>query len=204
MRVLRQQKGQALVELGLILPLLFLLVFGAIEFSSLIDLHLTLTHLTREGTNLTSRDRTLTAAEIQSYLNSVIDAAKPTLCRDGVGCTQNLSQWYVIYSQIVYDSVPGPCGSPLSNGDPDYYRIVRLGTWTKGSFAHASKVGNHGACASASADLATTIKGMSGNQTFHVVEAFYDYGPNKMTPIENFLGFALPAFFYDRSVFTQV
>jgi hypothetical protein len=204
MRLLKLQKGQAIVELTLILPLLFLLVFGTIEFSNIVDLQLTLTHLTREATNLTSRDRTLTAAEIQSYLDTAIDAAKPTLCRNGVACTQNTAQWYVIYTQIVYDSVPGTCGSPLNNGDPDYYRIVRQSSWTKGSFVQTSKIGNNGSCASASSELATSIKGMVGGQTFHLVEVFYNYGPNTMTPISNFLGFALPGFLYDRSVFTQV
>ncbi len=203
MKLSRQQKGQSIVELTFAMPLLLVLVFGAIEFSNLIDLNLILTHTTREMTNLTSRDRVLTEAEIQNYLNAVTDTAKPTMCRDGVGCTQNTGQWYVIYTQVIYDSVPGPCGLPLNNGDPDYYRIRRMATWTKGSFVHNSKIGENGACASDSADLAITIKGMSGNQIFHVAEAFYDYRPNTLTPIEGFLGFALPDFFYDRSIFSQ-
>jgi hypothetical protein len=206
MKILRDQKGQAIVEFGLILPLLFLLVLGTIEFSNIMDVYLTLTHLTREGTNLTSRDRTLSDGEIQKYLNRVIDGAKPAFCRDGADCTQNDGQWYVIYSRIVYDSVPGPCGSALTSvpgGVPDYYRVERMVTWTKGSFTQTSKIGNHGDCASASAELATAIKGMAPNQTFHVVEAFYDYGPSTMTPIENFLGFAISDLLYDRSIFSQ-
>lgn len=206
MKTLSHQRGQAIVELTFILPLLFMLVLGAIEFSNIIDLHLTLTHLTREGTNLTSRDRTLDDSEIEKYLKQVIDAAKPTFCRDGVGCAQNEGQWHVIYSRIVYDSIPGSCGSPLRSvpgGAPDYYRIERMITWTNGSFTQASKIGGHGDCASASADLTGAMKGMTPGQTFHVVEAFYDYGPNTMTPIKNFLGFALPNVLYDRSIFSQ-
>jgi Flp pilus assembly protein TadG len=199
------EKGQALVELGLILPLLLILAFGVIEFSNLIDLHLTLSHLTRESVNLLSRDRDLKEADIQSYLNSVIDAAKPTFCDDGTGCTTNLNQWYVIYSQVVYDKSKPPCGSRLtSTGDPDYYRIARRPSWVKGGYTQASKLGNDGDCASASPALASTIKSMAPNRSFHAVEVFYDYRPNVMTPIESFLGFAFPGFFYDRTVFAHV
>ena len=54
-RRLCQQKGQALIELTLIVPLMVLLAFGAIEVGSVISTYLTLTHTTREGANLASR-----------------------------------------------------------------------------------------------------------------------------------------------------
>lgn len=201
----RGQSGQALVELGLILPLLLILAFGVIDFSNLVDLHLTLSHLTRESVNLLSRDPDLLEPDIQSYLNTVIDAAKPTFCDDGAGCTVNLERWYVIYSQVVYDKSNPPCGSPLtSTGDPDYYYIQRRPTWVKGGYTQASKLGNDGDCASSSPALASTIKSMAPGRSFHVVEVFYDYRATVMTPIESFLGFAFPGFFYDRTVFAHV
>jgi hypothetical protein len=197
------QKGQALVELALILPLLFLLAFGTIEFSNIIDINLTLTHLTREGANLTSRDRNLTEAEIQAYLDTVISAAKPVVCPDGLGCTNNVSKYFVVYSQVVYDPALGACGDNLDNGLPDNYRIRRLGTWIKGSFSQPSKIGSDGDCADLG-DLRSSIKSMAAGQTFHVLEVFYDYSGGTITPIQNLLGFALPNTFYDRTLFTEV
>ena len=54
-KILRSTKGQSLVELTLIVPLMLLLVFGVVEVGSVISTYLTLTHTTREGANLTSR-----------------------------------------------------------------------------------------------------------------------------------------------------
>jgi hypothetical protein len=199
----RDQKGQALVELALILPLLLLLAFGTIEFSNMIDINLALTHVTREGANLTSRDRTLTEAELQGYLDTVINAAKPVLCPDSAGCTTNVSKYFVIYSRVVYNPALGACGANLDNGLPDNYRIRRLGTWTKGSFSQQSKIGNDGDCADAG-ELGTSIKSMADGQIFHVVEAFYNYSGGAITPVQSVLGFALPNMFYDRTIFTQI
>jgi Flp pilus assembly protein TadG len=51
--------GQSLLEFGLVLPFLMVLVLGVIEVSyALLDQHV-LTKLTREGSNLISRDSTL-------------------------------------------------------------------------------------------------------------------------------------------------
>ncbi len=43
------ERGQALVELGLILPVLVMLVVGTLEFGFVFDHHLTLKYSTREG-----------------------------------------------------------------------------------------------------------------------------------------------------------
>ena len=54
-KILRSKKGQSLIELTLITPLMLLLVFGVVEVGSVISTYLTITHTTREGANLTSR-----------------------------------------------------------------------------------------------------------------------------------------------------
>lgn len=46
---LNNQKGQALVEMALILPLLLLLLFGIFEFSRIYSAQLIVTHSAREG-----------------------------------------------------------------------------------------------------------------------------------------------------------
>jgi hypothetical protein len=56
---MRSNRGQSLVEFSLILPLLLVLALGVIEASyALLDQHV-VTRLTREGSNLISRDVTL-------------------------------------------------------------------------------------------------------------------------------------------------
>jgi Flp pilus assembly protein TadG len=64
------QRGQSLVEMALVLPLLILIVFGVVEISyALFDQHI-VTRLTREGSNLISRstplDDALTALRTMS------------------------------------------------------------------------------------------------------------------------------------------
>lgn len=54
-----KQDGQSLVEFSLVLPLLLVLVFGVVEASyALLDQHI-VTKISREGSNLISRDVTL-------------------------------------------------------------------------------------------------------------------------------------------------
>ena len=55
---LRSQKGQSLIELSLIAPLMIFLAYGAIEVGQVISTHLTMTHTSREGANLVSRGTT--------------------------------------------------------------------------------------------------------------------------------------------------
>jgi hypothetical protein len=60
----KNDRGQAMVELALALPLILLLLLGVIEVSyALLDQHV-VTKLTREGSNLISRDATLQDAVV--------------------------------------------------------------------------------------------------------------------------------------------
>jgi hypothetical protein len=54
--------GQSIIEFSIILPLVLVLVLGVVEFSfELLDLHI-VTKLSREGSNLISRDTDVVAA----------------------------------------------------------------------------------------------------------------------------------------------
>jgi Flp pilus assembly protein TadG len=88
-KIVRSKKGQTLIELTLIFPLMLALVYGAVEVGSVISTYLTVTHTTREGANLISRGTPPNTA-----LDGVIAAADPTIR------TNNQSQWRVIYSEI--------------------------------------------------------------------------------------------------------
>ena len=48
-RFIKNNRGQALVEMALILPVLLLIIFGIIEFGRIFNAHITLTHASREG-----------------------------------------------------------------------------------------------------------------------------------------------------------
>jgi Flp pilus assembly protein TadG len=57
--LLRNERGQSMIEFAMILPLMTVIVLGVVEVSyALIDQHV-VTKLTREGSNLISRDLTL-------------------------------------------------------------------------------------------------------------------------------------------------
>lgn len=177
------QRGQALVEFTLTLPILLLLVLGVVELSNMLNAYLVLAHLTREGANATSRETEPTG--IDTDLDRVIAGAEPILRGDNTG------QWTVIYSQIV----PGE--------NPDSYEVSRLDSWIKGGLGKASKIGlNDGPVNWA--ELGVTPASITLGQTFHVVEVYYDYRPSMVTPLENFLSVLLPTTFYERAVFTDV
>ena len=61
---LRSARGQSILEFGLMLPLVLILVLGVVEMSwALLDQHV-VTKLTREGSNLISRDTSLQDAAL--------------------------------------------------------------------------------------------------------------------------------------------
>ena len=179
------QKGQALIERALALPLLLLLVLGVVELSNMLNSYLVLTHLTREGANSTSRG---TDSTIDSDLDAVIAAAEPVIRSDNPG------QWKVIYSQIVPGDPPA---------DPEKYQIRRLGTWIRGGFGKESKIGFPDSPVNW-AELGVASGSISRGNSFHVVEVYYDYRPSIMTPLENFLKNSLPTTFYERAIFTDI
>ena len=106
---LRSQKGQSLIELSLIAPLMIFLAYGAIEVGQVISTHLTMTHTSREGANLVSRG---------TIANDALDA----IDRGVVGYfqTSNQANWKIIYSKVTQD-ITVPCPNPPTT--PCTYRI---------------------------------------------------------------------------------
>ena len=180
--MLRSQKGQALIELSVIAPLMVVLAYGAIEVGSAISAYLTLTHTSREGANLTSRGTTPTDA-----LNAVIAASSNTF-----GAT-NQANWKIIYSKLVQDTTV-PCPNPPTT--PCTYRIQSQEI--RGNLVKSSKLSANGSVN----DIVTIpgINGVKAGQTFHVIEIFYNYSPYIIT----FVGKGINTDFYDRTIFTNV
>lgn len=52
MRIIKNEKGQALVEFAIILPILLLLIMGILQFGMLINNYLSLENSSREGARL--------------------------------------------------------------------------------------------------------------------------------------------------------
>jgi hypothetical protein len=182
-KTFRSKKGQSLIELTLIVPLMLLMVYGVVEVGSVISTYLTLTHTTREGANLTSR-----GTDPNTALTAIITAAAPTIRDD------NQAQWRVIYSRLVQQT-----GIPCS---PSCTYIIDPnpanpgpGQITRGNFDQDSQLGGIG--------NTVTIPGVQDvgpGQTFHAIEVYYDYGPDVMT----FVGNSINQTFYDRTIFTNV
>jgi len=178
-RVFSSDKGQTLVELTLILPLMLLLVYGVVEVGSAISTYLTLTHTAREGGNLTSR-----GTDPDDALDAIITAADPTMSASNTG------QWRIIYSRIVQaPGVPCPPGTPCDYVVED--QIIR------GALGQNSKLGGEGAVVN---NIVDGFDNVAPGQIFHAVEVFYDYGPDIIT----FVGNSFNKIFYERSIFTNV
>ena len=58
-RLARNEQGQDLVEMTILLPVLLLVVFAVIEFGSMLDSQQSMSLLTREGANIASRGEDL-------------------------------------------------------------------------------------------------------------------------------------------------
>lgn len=84
--LLKSQKGQALVEMAFILPLLIMLLFGIIDFGRIFHAYLTLDHAGREGARLASlQDED---SDIQTKIDSYaagLDTSKLTVSLSPAG-----------------------------------------------------------------------------------------------------------------------
>ncbi|HEY6996661.1 MAG TPA: TadE family protein [Candidatus Binatia bacterium] len=215
-KYLRSNLGQTLVEITLIAPMLLALGFGVIEATNMINSYLVLTHLTREGANIASREpgtkgSTAWATSINSDLNTVVTKASPVINPSGTGGT-GPSQFKVIYSLVddSYNRAAGACGGGnLSGGQQDFYRIRRSNTgwtgsvtWEYGTLSQTSGIGNDGECAYLKLP---EVKNLSTTGIrLHVIEVFYNYAPSKLTPAAAFIGALAPGIFYKRTVFMDV
>jgi len=65
------KKGQSLVEMALILPIIIILFMGMVEFSRIFGSYLLVTHASREGARLASIGKT--DAEIQANVTSKVN-----------------------------------------------------------------------------------------------------------------------------------
>lgn len=65
------KKGQSMVEMALMLPVIILLLMGMVEFSRIFGSYMLVTHASREGARLASIGKT--DAEIQANVSSKVN-----------------------------------------------------------------------------------------------------------------------------------
>jgi len=195
-KILPSESGQALVELGLILPLLLVLALGAIEISNIIYTYLVLTHLTREGGNMISRGTPADlgganygASSSPDYdaLDAIVDSSAPVITPG------NQSRWRIYYSMIGPSNPAGCLAAPVTTNPACNYVVQPQ--ISRGALADvASVIGLSGG----PPDL-PNLPSVAPGRTFYAVEVFYQYAP--ITPLANF-GVALAgAPFYERAIF---
>ena len=208
-RILCSNRAQALVEFTLLMPFLIALGLAVIEFSNIIYNYLVLTHLAREGANVTSREPGIRgsatwASQVNADLNTVVNSASAVIK------TSNRPAWRVTYSMIAWNPA-ADCGKLSDGKTTDRFVVERNGTapgwvnpvWTYGELpvTNNSNIGADGACANIALP---DINSLTQGQTLHVIETFYDYSPNRLTPVHNFIGAVVPGTFYSRSVFMDI
>lgn len=125
--------GQSLMEFAICLPLIVILVLGVVEVGyALLDQQV-VNKLTREGSNLISRDTTLQDAAVAmasmssrpvNFTNGSSKLIFSVLRKGGTTGTANYNQ-LILYQRYVYGSGPGTtklntAGSGSFAGPPDY------------------------------------------------------------------------------------
>jgi hypothetical protein len=196
------RRGQALVEMTLILPMLLTLTLGAVELANIIYTYQVMHHLTAQGANMASRLTPPTTLNV--LINKVIDAACPVISQGSpppATCPpENLIKWRVIYTQM---------GPDTSQPDPKPYVVLQQRV--KGSAAVDSSKRICANCVledftcdpSTSSCIAPnnvpSIGTIGAGQTLDAFEVFYDYSP--ITVLGNFVGDTFTAKLYERSIF---
>ena len=134
-RRLLDARGQSIVEFAFLTPLMLVVALGVIEFGyALLDQHV-VTKLTREGSNLISRDTTLDDAitAMRSMSTRPVDFSTRSRVIFSVlkkGATTNTANYdkVVLYQRAEYGSLAGTsglrmAGSGTFGSGPDYVAL---------------------------------------------------------------------------------
>ena len=209
------KRGQALVELTLIFPMLLTLALGAVEIGNIIYSYQVMHRLTAQGANMVSRitspttpsDVPSSCAALESDLipycvviSKVIDAACPTISQGPQNVAtcpaSNESKWRVIFTEI------GP--DPSVPVDAPYVvrkQIVMGAGEITGSkrICDGCGLSNYICYSGCSTPALPSIDTISKGNNLFALEVFYDYSP--ITVLGNFVGTNFTGIFYERSVF---
>lgn len=195
--LLGSERGQALVELTLMFPMLLVLTLGAAEIGHLIYTYQVIHHLTAQGANIAARLGSGTT--IETMMNSVVDGACPLLSRAPGGAAscpaENTSKWRVIYTEI------GP--DPADVYVVKEQRVLGAGTVDAGKQICKDCGSEAYTCDPASGSChkpsLPNLDKIGSGQSLYAFEVFYDYTP--LTTLGNFVGKNFADKLYERSIF---
>jgi len=196
------KRGQALVEMTLILPMLLTLTLGAVELANMIYTYQVMHHLAAQGANMAARLTPPTT--LDDVMNGVIDASCPIISRGPLlvpTCPpSNAVKWRVIYTQM---------GPDTSQPDPKPYIVTEQRVVGAGAVDSSKRIcASCGLAATYTCDPATggcvtpnvpNIATIGSGQSLYAFEVFYDYSP--ITVLGNFVGDTFAANLYERSIF---
>ena len=80
----RNDKGQALVELAFVLPILLMLVFGVIEFGRIYSAQLELNHVAREGARMGAINADEEGEDIEYEIEDLVEDRVASLETDNI------------------------------------------------------------------------------------------------------------------------
>jgi Flp pilus assembly protein TadG len=169
---LSSRSGQALVEFTFVAATLLLLFFGLIDFCRAISVRQVITSLTREGSNLASRNTSLS-----NSIAAVVASADPL----------NITNNGRIFISVVTNN----------NGTAWVADQMTFGGISTNSAN--SKVGHPGGPASTGWIPTTNPALPEPNQTIYVTEIYYSF--QAVTPVGKLLNFAMPPRLYDVAYF---
>jgi hypothetical protein len=159
-------KGNSLVELALILPILLLLLWGVVDFGRAILFNNILVNMSREGANLASR----TAQSPQFIIDALNHTAAP-LAMEANG---------MVYITKVRGVMVGSGGGTLKSVVQTQYRATPGDTSLTSKLSWKCTSWAAGQCnlPAADADKVVTLPfALALGAELHVVETIYDYVP---------------------------
>ncbi len=173
---LNDKRGQALVELALVLPLLVLILLGLFDFSQAIHAKNIIANVSREGANMASRS----ALTSQDIMNAVAYTARPL-------DLQNKGMIYISKLEGVTNRPP-----TIQTQDPWQNTALKT-TGRRGGVSYdiTSKLGEAGDSVQSLSTL-----GLKDGETAYVVEVFYNY-----QSVFSFNSSRLASQYYSRAIF---
>jgi Flp pilus assembly protein TadG len=154
------EKGQAVVELAMVLPLLLLLLFGVFDFSRAIHATSIITQMSREAANLVARPNTsLTGDDVTDFQNAMYFIAMDA----GQLNMKNQGMMYITKVQYVGSSntITVNVQVPWNQENPANSSLFASKLPNVGTVVQPSQLGN--------------ITLTPANSVAYVVEVFYQY-----------------------------
>ncbi len=112
----RSKRGQSLVEIALILPILLIILFGIMEFGRVFHSYLVITHAAREGARygIISKDAAQIKQKVQDASPGItldlsdIDVNPSTNLTAGVPLTISVEYQLDLFTPVLADIIPNP------------------------------------------------------------------------------------------------